>query len=154
LIYVLDSSCLIKMARELYPSAHFPTLWERLSELARGRRIRVPREVHAEVSKKHDESKRWLAKHRACVDDGTDPELQRVLVEIVNHPVHGKLLKPGRGRGDPEVVALARHLEGTVVTYERLKGSTGKPKIPDVCLELDVPCETMVGVIEREGWVF
>lgn len=154
MIYVLDSSCLIKMARELYPSAYFPTLWRRLSELAKSDRVLVPREVHSEVAKKHDESKRWLAKHRACIDDGTDPEFQRILVGIVNDPVHSKLLKPGRGRGDPEVIALAKHVAGTVVTYERLRGSSGKPKIPDVCLDLEVPCETMVGVIEREGWVF
>lgn len=54
------------------------------------------------------------------------------------------------GSADPFVIALAQARELTVVTSEKSKPS--KPRIPDVCKVLGVPCITLVEMFRKEGW--
>ena len=51
------------------------------------------------------------------------------------------------GQADPFVIALAAEWDWTVVTAERSKPT--KPKIPDACRELGIPCITLRENTER-----
>ena len=51
---------------------------------------------------------------------------------------------------DPFVIALAMVNQGTVVTEENATGNIAKPRIPDVCDALGVPCLTLIGYIEAQ----
>ena len=51
---------------------------------------------------------------------------------------------------NPFVIALAMVNQGTVVTEENATGNIAKPRIPDVCDALGVPCLTLIGYIEAQ----
>ena len=53
---------------------------------------------------------------------------------------------------DPFVIALALEEGLTVVTYEQRKPT--KPRIPDVCDALEVPCISLVELFRNEKWTF
>jgi len=68
---------------------------------------------------------------------------------------HPSLVQSGglmRGAADPFVIALAQERGFAVVTAERSKPS--KPRIPDVCALLKVPCMTLVEMFRQEKWAF
>jgi hypothetical protein len=56
------------------------------------------------------------------------------------------------GQADPFVIALAAEWDWTVVTAERSKPT--KPKIPDACRQLGIPCITLIEMFQHEGWTF
>jgi len=80
-----------------------------------------------------------------------DEDLQTAAVPIINR--FGSLTNTKSlmgGSADPYVIALAQVRELTVVTAEKQKPS--KPRIPDVCKTLGVPCIALVEMFRREGW--
>ena len=62
-----------------------------------------------------------------------------------------KLLKGGKS-ADPFIIVRAKVLEATVITME------GEPnngaKIPNICRHFDIPCTSLEGFLELEGWEF
>jgi hypothetical protein len=59
-----------------------------------------------------------------------------------------------RSEGDPFIIATAQVYQVTVVTGEKKTGKLNKPKIPDVCQELGIPCIGILELIKAEGWKF
>jgi hypothetical protein len=43
---------------------------------------------------------------------------------------------------------------GVVVTEETFSRNIEKPKIPDVCDALSVPRLTLMGFVQKQGWIF
>ncbi len=62
-----------------------------------------------------------------------------------------KLLKGGKN-ADPFIVARAMVLEATVITME--SEPRNGVKIPNICRHFDIPCATLEGFMEIEGWEF
>ncbi len=63
--------------------------------------------------------------------------------------------RKGRSGADPFVIALAEQHDAIVVTQETPAGLNARsPKIPDVCNERDVAWINLLGLIQREKWVF
>ena len=56
-----------------------------------------------------------------------------------------------RNGADPFVIGLAIARGGSVVTQETPR-TIIKPRIPDVCEALEVPCMTLPEFVDSQGW--
>lgn len=149
MIYSVDTSALMEAWVRYYPPDVFPTLWERIEELIEERRFVATDEVLHELEKKEDELHNW-ASQRAGMFVPLDEKLQKRAAQIIND--YDSLTNTDRTRGtaDPFVIALAMEQGLTVVTAESSKPS--KPRIPDVCKDLGIPCITLVELFRKEKW--
>jgi hypothetical protein len=64
------------------------------------------------------------------------------------------LVDPNKGRGgaDPFIVALA-HLNGSTVVSEETS-KPNKPRIPDACAGLGVPCINLLRLMLEQEWSY
>lgn len=153
-IYCVDTSALIDGLERYYPDSSFPSLWARVDELIEAGRFICSDEVVEEAIKKDLPAKAWCQQRRQntkfCVPTDADvaTEVQAVL------GLHPRLVKPGRHRADPFVVAVANMRGACVITGEGHDGTAVKPKIPYVCNQLGINCIRLTELIGREGWVF
>lgn len=148
--YSVDTSALVDAWVRYYPPDVFDTLWKRLDGLAVQGHLHAIDEVRRELEKKDDELYKWVSA-RSTMIVTLDEELQKVGGTIINRfPSLTKTSSVMRGSADPFVIALAQARNLTVVTAEKSKPS--KPRIPDVCATLDVPCITLVEMFRKEGW--
>ena len=113
--------------------------------------IFVIEEVLRELEKKDDGIHQWIKEREAMVVP-IDAEVQGYVVEIMSK--YSRLVdsKKNRSVGDPWVIALAQARRLTVVTGEKATGSLLKPKIPDVCKDLGLPCIEIVDFFRKLGW--
>lgn len=158
-IYCIDASSLIKLKQD-FPRQVFPTLWERVEEMARAGRLIAPDEVLQEI--KNDDVLGPWAKQKLEMFRKLDQEQLDAASDVTCR--FPSLAKPGRfgPAADPFVVALAQ-LENqklsdslfaagsrcVVVSEER-----GPGKIPGVCSHYKLSCVTLVDLFQREGWRF
>lgn len=148
-----DTSVWINGRRDLFPPDIFVTLWQRVEEAIESGLVRSIDVVRDELSKRDDATKAW-ATSRADLFLELGEGVQRATSEVLRQ--HPKLMGAGGGRNmaDPFVVALAQVRSGTVVTEETPTNNLTKPRIPDVCAALNVPCLNLVGFIKSQGWTF
>lgn len=113
--------------------------------------IIVIEEVVRELERKDDDICKWV-KQRNSMIIPIDQEVQNLVVEIMSK--FGKLVDTRKSRSgcDPWVIALAKIRNLTVVTGERATGNLDRPKIPDVCKELSVPCLGILDFFRAQGW--
>jgi hypothetical protein len=150
--YSFDSSSLIAGADKWLPVEHFPSFWERMDALVAEDRVLISDEVVAELTRQGSSARAWCNRHpstHVSIDE-IQAEARQVVAQF------GELTKPGRGRADGWVVALAMKRKATVVTDEKPTGSKARkrPKIPDVCHEFGIPVIPMNRLVRDEGWVF
>ena len=81
-----------------------------------------------------------------------DAELQSHLSGIMAKYPRLVDTRKNRSGCDPWVIALARARSLTVVTGERSTGSLVRPKIPDVCKDMNIPCIEIVDLFRKQGW--
>jgi len=62
--------------------------------------------------------------------------------------------RTGKSFADPFVIATAISKQYTIVTGERATGTRNRPKIPDVCRDLNIQCIGFTDLIRQEGWRF
>lgn len=151
MIYSFDTSALLNGRRDLLPPAIFPTLWERL-EMMIGSSVLAVDQVRDELRRKHDETTAWAAAQRDLFVP-LESDIQRATRQVLTECP--KLVAVGgkRDGADPFVVALALARGGMVVTEEN-SGSAVRPRIPDACDLLGVPCVGLVGFVQAQGWQF
>ena len=151
--YSLDTSALINGRRDLLPPEVFVSLWTKIEELIESGAVRAIDVVRDELSKRDDATRAWATSQSNLFVD-LDEGVQRATREVLSE--HPRLMGTGGGRNaaDPFVIALARFRGGTVVTEETLSNNLSKPRIPDVCAALGVPCVTLVGFIREQEWTF
>jgi hypothetical protein len=132
-----------------YPRDVFPTLWERIDVLIDNGQLLAIDEVLRELEKKVDDLHEWATQRKELFVT-MDAEILRRGGEVINQ--FPSLVDPEklRGTADPFVIALAAERNLTVVTAEKPKPS--KPKIPDVCQALKVPCISLIELFRRERW--
>jgi Domain of unknown function (DUF4411) len=158
--YCVDTSAFIDL-RVRYPKEVFPGVWNRVSELAKVRRLISPAAVQRELKGKADEVLQWARQRRRLFVrlDGTQQRIVRELLQRFPDFVDPNKLVP---EADPFVIALAlarNRQEGllpaqwAVVTQEKLSRS-GRPKIPNVCAAFSVPCIDVLEMFRREKWRF
>jgi len=108
-------------------------------------------EVVLELSRKDDDVHTWV-KQRESMVVAIDSDIQKHLTEIMSR--YPRLVDTKRNRSgcDPWVIALAKAKGFIVVTAEKASGNLAKPKIPDVCSDLGIPCIEIVDFFRRQGW--
>src|SRR6266851_8376892 len=161
LYYCVDASAFIDL-RWRYPKDVFPGVWNRISDLAKARRLISPQEVRRELLGKADEILQW-AKMRPSVFQKLDSNQQKIVREILQKfPTLVDATKLVRD-ADPFVIALAvarrreeqqlllPSREWTVVTQEKSTIS-GRPKIPNVCAAYKVPFFDILEMFRQEKW--
>jgi len=151
--YSIDTSALLDGWHRYYPPDIFPPLWAKLEALIRAGDLRATEEVLQELLRKDDEVAEWATKNRELFVP-VDEEIQLALAEILGR--FDRLVNTQRNRSmaDPWVIALAKVHEATVVTGEVPSGNLSRPKIPDVCQELEIPCMNLLRLFREERWVF
>jgi hypothetical protein len=156
MIYVLDTSA-FRVLRHYYPK-RFPSLWDGIEELIKAGEFVSVREVLREIEDFNEEGflSQWIKDHKAIFRKPDDDETKFVAnILAVRHfqSLIGKqnLLK-GKPVADPFVVAAAQVHKGTVVTEERHKPNAAK--IPNVCEHFEVPCVSVEGFMDAQGWSF
>lgn len=152
-IYSFDTSAILNGRRDLFRPTVFETLWTSVEKMIIDEQIRSVDLVRDELAKRDDDASGW-AKRQQDLFCELDEELQSATKEILYK--HPKLVGNGGGRNgaDPFVIALAAVTTGVVVTEEHFSGNLRKPKIPDVCQDLGIPCTNLMGFVEGQGWKF
>jgi Domain of unknown function (DUF4411) len=149
--FSLDSSALLDAWARYYPIDVFPTVWVKMDEAARQGRIFVVDEVVSELKKKDDGIYEWI-KDRERIIVPIDEEIQRALSHIMGKYPRLVDTRKNRSGCDPWVIGLASARGLTVVTAEKPSGNLTKPKIPDVCGDLGVPCVEVIAFFRKQGW--
>lgn len=154
--YAFDTSAFSQLFKNFY-RRRFPTLWNQFDELVGGGRILSTREVLREIEDSSNEGMRdWAAANRDVFSTPSAEEGAFVArIYSVPHFQQNielqKILKGGRN-ADPFVIALAAASATTVVTMEVLRPNA--VKIPNICGHFDIPCLSVEGFMEAEGWEF
>jgi hypothetical protein len=150
--YSFDTSALLDGWVRYYPRDVFPDVWTGFEELIDLGDLRATDEVLVELSRRDDEVHAWAKERKDQLFVPIDAAIQEKVTEILTD--HERLLRARGSGADPFVIALAMNEKATVVTAERKSGSLGKPKIPDVCEVLAVPCIDLLGLFRQLGWRF
>ena len=117
--YSFDSSSLIAGADEWLPVEHFPSFWERMDALVAEDRVLISDEVVAELTRQGSSARAWCNRHpstHVSIDE-IQAEARQVVAQF------GELTKPGRGRADGWVVALALKRKATVALTKSQPGA-------------------------------
>lgn len=149
--YSFDTSVLINGRRDLLPPAVFPSLWRNVEEMIAAGDIRAVDVVRDELAKRDDEVNAW-ANLQSDLFVALGLEIQQATKTVLaSHP---KMMGKGGGRhgADPFVIGLALAVGGIVVTQESMSGSIERPRIPDVCAALGVPCLRFIDFVADQGW--
>jgi hypothetical protein len=146
-IYLLDANVLIRAHEDYYPIERVPQFWQWLQTKADEDRVKIPFEIHGELSVYAGPLKQWI----------TDPTTAKKLIHDaqidpvkLNHVIDTgyapdlnatELVKIGQ---DPFLIAYALDSppDFTVVTKEVSAPSKlrANRKVPDVCLSVGVRC--------------
>jgi len=147
--YSIDTSALLEAWARHYPLDVFPTLWQQIENLISAGRLLAIDEVLRELERKSDDLHDW-AKQRAGMFVSTDQAIMQRAGSVVNQFPSLADPQSQKGKADPFVIALAMERNLTVVTAEHSKPT--RPRIPDVCRQLQVPCVSLIELFRREGW--
>ena len=150
-IYCLDSGVFINSWNKLFPMDVFPSVWGHFDRLCHSKSVFVPEQVAEEVSKGDDDVWKWLKIRRKSIIK-TDQNIINQVEEIIAH--HPRLTAEGgkRSAADPWVISFALTKRAVVVTEEQASGKLAKPKIPDVCWNLNVECINTVQFLRATGF--
>ena len=149
--YSIDTSVFIEAWVRHYPPDVFPAVWEHFEHGIANEKLQAIIEVYREIEEHGDDLLDWAKKRKKKFIALSGPIQDRARRILADFP---DLAKADRTRrdADPFVIALAWELDLTVVTYEISKPT--KPRMPDVCRALKIPCITLVELFRQEGWTF
>jgi uncharacterized protein DUF4411 len=151
ILYCLDSGVFINSWTKHYPPEVFPAVWDHLDKLCQAGTVFVPDEVAKEVAAGDDGASKWLkARKKVIVKPNENIILQ--MQQIVS--LYPRLTAEGsrRSAADPWVIAFALIKHAILVTEEQPSGNVNKPKIPDVCLHIDLKYTNTIGLLKATGF--
>jgi hypothetical protein len=137
--YCLDTNVFIEGWNKYYSMDLCPGYWAILDTLAQDGRVFAPIEVKREILQLDDGLAAWI-KPRPYLFKDITIEVQNHLREVMTS--YQRLVDSTRKRSvaDPWVIAFAIAEEAVVVTKEMPAGPNSRRiKIPDVCIELNIP---------------
>ena len=149
--YSIDTSVFIEAWLRHYPLDVFPAVWKQLDNGIVHGKLKAVVEVLRELEQHDDDLFAWAKRRRSKfvpLDTAIQRRAKRILAQF---PTLAKADSTRRD-ADPFVIALAAEYGLTVVTYESSRPT--KPRIPDVCQALHIPCITPVELFRLEGWTF
>ena len=147
-LYSFDTSAILNGRRDQLPPSVFSTLWQRIEAMIADGSIRAVDVVRDELGRRDDEAHSW-----ARAQDGLfvplDQDVQLAAKQILL--AHPAMVDTG---ADPFVIGLALARTGTVVTDESYSGNLDRPRVPDVCRAISVPCVNLVEFVRAQHWSF
>ncbi len=149
--YSFDTSAIVNTWRRYYPPDIFPTLWQNLHDLIDSGAAVATQAALWELEQKDDEIYEWAKLHSGMfvpIDEMIQSHVRDVMSQFPRLVDN----RSNRSGADPFVIALARLHDLTVVTYEERTSSARRPKIPDVCDEMNLKCINIVQLIRDQGW--
>jgi hypothetical protein len=154
-MYCIDTSSLITAWRFVYPPDIFPAIWTQLDELIKQHKLISAKEVLLELKIGADAIYDW-ANARDYMFLESDETVQRVVTDIINkYPTFIPDYSPHGIFADPYVIAISSVKKLILVTNEKASGAGAKkPKIPNICRDLNIECIDFLSLIRREGWIF
>ena len=151
--YSIDTSAILDGWIRHYPPDVFPKLWDRIDELIKDGNLRATEEVLFELEKKADEVYKW-AKSKSGLFVPIDNDIQVAVAGILAKYERLVDARRNRSTADPFVIALAQMNSSKVVTVEQPTNNLSKPRIPDVCIDLEIQSITLLQLVREEGWTF
>ncbi|MCD4825105.1 MAG: DUF4411 family protein [Phycisphaerae bacterium] len=136
-----------------YPPALFPSLWEKIDHMVTGSILVSSDEVYRELERKDDSLFTW-AKDRKDIFLPLSDDVQSEVTSILDSFPRLVDARTGKSFADPFVIATAKVTNTIVVTGEFPTSSKQRPKIPDVCNDLEIPWLNIVAMIQEESWTF
>jgi hypothetical protein len=147
--YVFDSNIFINLQR-FYPADIFGGLWSKIETLFDERIIVSSDEVIVEIVKGNDSLIDWV-KERPDSFYTSDETIQLIVRDILKN--YSALVTSANksNAADPFVIALAKHLDCTLVSEEKKSGNAQSPKIPNICEALQVRCIRFFEFLREAG---
>jgi len=146
-VYCIDTSALINLKN--FPQDIFPTIWQKIEELAKNEQLISPIEVYREVDQVKDSIYKWCSKHKSIFidpDSGQISNLPKIKQHYDEHHWNVQIQKTGAW-ADPWVIALGTSVKGIVVADESME----KTKIPYICQQINVKCIDKFGLFQELG---
>ena len=155
--YMFDTNS-FRVTANYYPD-QFPGFWDKFNQAVAAGKIISVAEVHRELDEQLPSASHlseWVETHKNIfiVPPAPATEFVRDIFSIRHFQAliseQNRLV--GRTSADPFLIAVAKVLNGCVVTEK--KGKPNAPKIPNVCQHFGVDCTNLQGFMEREDWHF
>ena len=149
--YIIDtSSILSQKPNESNRRKVYKSLWDNIDTMIKEKTIITCSEVFEEI--KDESIKAWI-KAQQCSILEIDNTIQYNVRKIVTE--NPKMIefsgKTGSSSGDAFLIATAMAYHLTVITEEN---KNSPYKIPMICQKYNIESVNIVGLSEREGWVF
>jgi hypothetical protein len=120
--FCFDTSAILDAWVRHYPPDVFPTIWERMDQVARAGQIFVIDEVVTELKRKDDGIYKWIEDRESMIVS-VETDVQSCLVEIMASYPRLVDTKKNRSGCDPWVIALAQARGLCVVSAEKASGT-------------------------------
>lgn len=155
--YSIDTSAILDAWVRYYPLDTFPSFWSNFKEFAKAEIGIASELIKQELKKKDDGCYNWFKDND--IDNffiEINDSVQNNVIELLKNPNFQRLVEDRKGinGADPFVIALAQSENLIVVTGEKATNNPSRPKIPDVCSELNIQCITVLDLMRKEGWRF
>ena len=149
--YIIDtSSILSQKPNETNMRKVYKSLWDNIDTMIKGKTIVTCSEVFEEI--KDESIKEWI-KTQQCrileIDNTIQYNVRKIVTENPNMIQFSG--KTGSSSGDAFLIATAMAYHLTVITEEN---KDSPYKIPKICQKYNIESVNIVGLSEREGWVF
>jgi len=143
--YLLDSNTYIQAKNQYYGMDICPAYWDWLDQQFEQGLIASIDLVGKELKEGNDELAEWVKQRSAHFIRNDDDQTQTVVATIIQAVMDGDYNSGNRdnflAKADPWIIAKAKSLGATVVTHEaHVAPTTKKVKIPNICIQFDVPC--------------
>lgn len=158
-LYLLDSNFFIQAHRNNYPLDVVPSFWIKLIELANSNKVISIDKVKTEIFKNEDDLKNWCVKNLHSDFFKDTPSVLLSYAQVINWAVaRNHYLQKAidefldKDEADAWLVSYAHANKLKVVTYETSDpNSKKKVKIPDACINFNIPYLTPIQMFRELG---
>lgn len=155
--YSVDTSAILDAWVRHYPIDTFPSFWSNFEKFIKTNIGIASELIRHELSVKDDGCIKWFKENK--LEDffrPIDDAVQNNVSVLMQNPNYQRLVEDRKGTNgaDPFVIALAQSENLIVVTGEKATMNISKPKIPDVCRDLNIQCISILELMRKEGWKF
>jgi len=161
-IYIIDTSSLIEIEPENYPSDIYVGMWSDIENLVKNDRLISHAYVLEELRRyegKKNEILKWAENHKNIFKDATSQQTKLVQRILAKFP--SLIDANGSVEADPFIIALALEKEPQltlfpsrkikiILTEEKLKGN--KVRIPFVVKNFGISCLNIFDMFRKEEW--
>jgi Domain of unknown function (DUF4411) len=153
--FSFDTSAYVGIWKRYYPPENFPTLWQRIEDMAANGKIISSKTVLEELEHQDDDVLDWAKMQNGTFLEDAEEVQEKVSELYSNWPKEYKVDWTKRLLGaDMFVIAQAQCNGCPVVTDEKVTKNFEAPRIPDACILLGVECLTPLGFIQKCDWKF